>query len=101
MSKPDSRLPDSAGQLIPGWQGVMKRNCFRCYSLRQVLPREGENLGTAATAAGGESAIVREGMSGCPDESGRLVLETLLVLLREGGGYKVSFMLPELLVLIG
>ena len=45
---------------------------------------------------------MNEGVPGHPDEAKRLILAALLILLREGGGSdQVSFMLPDLLRLLG
>lgn len=41
--------------------------------------------------------ISGEGASAPPGEGERLVLAALLIPLHESGGYKVTFMLPELL----
>jgi dihydroxyacid dehydratase/phosphogluconate dehydratase len=41
------------------------------------------------------------GTSATPGDAERLIMAALLVLLYEGGGHKVTFMLPELLVLLG
>ena len=42
-----------------------------------------------------------EDTSATPGNAERLVIAALLVLLHEGGGHKVTFMLPELLELLG
>lgn len=42
-----------------------------------------------------------EDTSATPGNAERLVMTALLVLLHEGGGHKVTFMLPELLELLG
>jgi hypothetical protein len=42
-----------------------------------------------------------EDTSDTPGEAEQLVMAALLVLLHEGGGHKVAFMLPELLELLG
>lgn len=45
--------------------------------------------------------ISGEDTSATPGDAERLVMAALLVLLHEGGGHKVTFMLPELLELLG
>jgi|ERR1043165_990975 hypothetical protein len=63
---------------------------------------KGEAGGSQVTS-GAAAPLISEGeASAVPGEAERLVMAALLVLLHEeGGGYKVTFMLPDLLGLLG